>query len=80
MDALRWIETSGAAKLLITDNVNNGNRLVKRLNRKGRAVSSLTVSTSRYSARGSGAVQLCPAGEPLHRDCCRDSLQSESDP
>ena len=51
MDALRWIETSGAAKLLITDNVNNGNRLVKRLNRKGRAVSSLTVSTSARIAK-----------------------------
>ena len=51
MDALQWIETSGAAKLLITDNVKNGNRLVKRLNRKRRTVSNLTVSTSARIAK-----------------------------
>ena len=63
MDALRWIETSGAAKLLITDNVNNGNRLVKRLNRKGRAVSSLTVSTSARIAKELVIHDFASAGD-----------------
>ena len=46
MDMQTWIESAGAEKLLITDNVNNGNSLVKRLNRKGVVVSGLNVTTS----------------------------------
>lgn len=46
MEAMNWMRSSQALKLLITDNVNNGNRLIKRLNRKGEAVSGLTVTTS----------------------------------
>lgn len=44
MDALTWMRSSQTLKLLITDNVNNGNQLVKRLNREGRLVSGLTVT------------------------------------
>lgn len=63
MDALHWIETSGAEKLLITDNVNNGNRLVKRLNRRGNAISGLTVTTSTRIAKELLIHDLASNGE-----------------
>lgn len=51
MDALTWMKSSQALSILITDNVHNGNCLVKRLNRNGISVSGLTVTTSARIAK-----------------------------
>ena len=51
MDALTWMKSSQEARLLITDNVSNGYRLIQRLKRKGTSVSGFTVTTSARIAK-----------------------------
>ena len=46
VDALTWIKSSQSRRSLITDKVNNGNCLIKRLNLRGEIISGLEVTSS----------------------------------
>ena len=63
MDVMNWLQSSAAEKLLITDNVNNGNQLVKRLNRQGQSVRGLTVTTAARIAKEIMIRDLASKGE-----------------
>ena len=46
VDALTWIKSSQSRRSLITDKVNNGNCLIKRLNLRGEIISGLEVTSA----------------------------------
>ena len=46
VDALTWIKSSQSRRSLITDKVNNGNCLIKRLNLRGEIISGLEVTST----------------------------------
>ena len=51
VDLRTWLGTDGADRLLITDNIKNGNALIMRLNRAGQPVTGLTVTTPERVAK-----------------------------